>query len=67
MQPLARLVADECSEKLGTDVRFDFRDLWAQDIRSRGQLAKALAEVATPLGLSAADILRIVGFEPVSS
>ena len=67
VEPLARLVAAECRDKLGTDVRFDFRDLWAQDIRSRGQLAKALAEVAKPLGLSAADILRIVGFEPVEA
>ena len=67
VEPLARLVAAECRDKLGTDVRFDFRDLWAQDIRSRGQLAKALAEVATPLGLSPADILRIVGFEPVEA
>ena len=59
------MAADECRNKVGTDVRFDFRDFWAQDIRWRGQLAKAMADVAEPVNLSAADTTRICGFEPV--
>lgn len=40
--PLARIVADELSAKLGRDVRLDFTELWAADVQGRARAFQSL-------------------------
>ena len=35
VEPVAELIAEEASEKLDGDVRFDFRNVWAHDLQGR--------------------------------
>ncbi len=44
VEPVAELIAEEASEKLDSDVRFDFRGVWAHDLAGR---ASAYAKLVT--------------------
>ena len=55
VEPVAELIAEEASEKLDGDVRFDFRGVWAHDLAGRaGAAAKLVAA-----GMDAGEAARI--------
>ncbi len=57
VEPVAALIAEEASEKLETEVEFDFRGVWAHDIQGRATAFQKLVAG----GLEASEARRAVG------
>ena len=62
LESYARLVAGELSAKFEFPVTLDLHEAWLADLRTRSQVARALADAQEKMGLTPEQIQRASGF-----